>query len=98
MQFLHYGRVWLGLALAIALSLVAGSAFAHDGRVVGQYRFVVGFSEEPAYEGMINAVSVRITKSSDAPEGSTGVTIWDPPQARWSPPNKDTTRDQAWAM
>jgi plastocyanin len=34
---------------------------AHEGRDVGDYNFVVGFINEPAVEGMLNGVSLRVT-------------------------------------
>jgi hypothetical protein len=37
------------------------SAAAHEHREVGKYEFVVGFLNEPAFEGELNAMSVRIT-------------------------------------
>lgn len=56
------------LGAATALLLAVGSAIAHEGRSVGDYNFVVGFLYEPAYEGLQNGVSIRVTKPSD--EGS----------------------------
>ncbi len=52
---------------AVLLALVAfaifgsGTVLAHEGRDVGDYNFVVGFINEPAIEGMINGVSIRVT-------------------------------------
>ena len=54
------------LGATTALLLAVGSAVAHDGRSVGDYNFVVGFLYEPAYEGIQNGVSIRVTKQSDA--------------------------------
>ena len=56
---------WLGLASLLILSLTIGTALAHEGRPVGDYRFVVGWLEEPAYEGARNAVSVTISKVAE---------------------------------
>ncbi len=39
-----------------------GVVFAHESRDEGDYRFVVGFLHEPAYEGERNGVSLRVTK------------------------------------
>ena len=50
-------------AVLTALILVTGAVFAHDGREVGEYRFTVGWTEEPAYEGLKNGVDVRVTRS-----------------------------------
>jgi len=41
--------------------LGTGTVLAHEGRDVGDYNFVVGFINEPAVEGMLNGVSLRIT-------------------------------------
>lgn len=51
------------LAIMAALTTVAAiAAFAHEDEEEGDYRFVVGFLREPAYEGEMNAVSIRVTK------------------------------------
>ena len=41
-----------------------GQALAHEDREAGGYKLVVGFMDEPAYEGERNAVSLRVTKGS----------------------------------
>ena len=61
---------WLILAALATLSLAIGAAAAHEGRPVGDYRFVVGWLEEPAYEGFQNAVSVRVNKVIDSEEAA----------------------------
>ena len=53
---------WLMLASAAIMSLTAGAVAAHEGRPVGDYRFIVGWLEEPTYEGGRNAISVRVNK------------------------------------
>ena len=59
----HFRKgVWLALASLVILSLSLGTILAHEGRPVGDYRFVVGWLEEPAYEGGRNAASVTISK------------------------------------
>ena len=72
-------------SLAIALTLIAlaatatAVALAHGDEEVGDLKVVVGFLNEPAYEGEINAVSVRVTRVDDSasashhPEDSAGV-------------------------
>ena len=63
---------WLTGAVAVVLSLTLGAILAHEGRPVGDYRFIVGWLEEPAYEGFQNGVSVRINKIVEGeamPEG-----------------------------
>ena len=65
----HFRKsVWLAVASLVTLSLTLGSILAHEGRPVGDYRFVVGWLEEPAYEGARNAVSVQINKVSEGIE------------------------------
>ena len=58
-------------AVLAALILVTGAVFAHEGREVGEYRLTVGWTEEPAYEGMMNGVDVRVTRlvEDHGPEG-----------------------------
>jgi hypothetical protein len=54
-----------GLLLAMIAVIAAPlGGSAHERRDVagGQYRFVVGFLNEPAFQGELNAISVRITK------------------------------------
>ena len=53
---------WLGLASLLVLGLSIGAVLAHEGRAVGDYRFIVGWLEEPSYEGSQNSVSVRVNK------------------------------------
>jgi hypothetical protein len=49
------------LATAISLAVVPGVALAHERREVGPYQFVVGWAVEPAFEGVKNAVQLRIS-------------------------------------
>lgn len=58
-------------ALALA-GLVVGMVMGHEGRPVGDYRFIVGWQNEPAYEGAMNAVSVRVNRVVVAAAGSHG--------------------------
>ena len=53
-------RFWSVLAAAVALGLAANVIYAHEGRDLGEYRFTVGFSAEPAFEGIKNGVSLRV--------------------------------------
>ena len=50
------------VAAVLLLTLCAAVAAAHEHRNVHEYNFVVGFIQEPAFEGLLNAVSVRITR------------------------------------
>ena len=52
--------------LTLTFALSTGTATAHEHRTVHGYTFVVGFIQEPAFEGLLNAASVRITKMSEA--------------------------------
>ncbi len=52
----------VGLTLLVALPLVA---LAHESRdVAGKYRFVVGWSGEPAYVGQKNGISLVVTNTA----------------------------------
>ena len=55
--------------LAAMFLAVTRTAHAHESRVVGPYTFVVGFSTEPAYEGQMNGVQLRVREgeAQDAP-------------------------------
>ena len=66
----HFRKsVWLAVASLVILSLAIGSVLAHEGRPVGDYRFVVGWQDEPAYEGLKNAASVQISKVVESGSG-----------------------------
>ena len=57
-------RLLLTILFTVPLGLIGtGIALAHEGRDVGDYNFVVGFISEPAVEGMLNGVSIRITSA-----------------------------------
>jgi hypothetical protein len=59
---LFYWRKRAALLLTVLFAVLGtGTALAHEGRDVGDYNFVVGFINEPAVEGMLNGVSLRIT-------------------------------------
>ena len=74
----HFRKsIWLAMASLVILSLAGGTILAHEGRPAGDYRFIVGWLEEPAYEGARNAVSVQINKvvegSEEEDDGQHGV-------------------------
>lgn len=48
------------LVAAVALFALPAIASAHETRTVGKYSFVVGWSGEPAYEGLKNGVDLRV--------------------------------------
>lgn len=60
----------LGAASAtamLALALLPALVSAHGGREVGEYEFTVGFLVEPAFEGQMNGVEVRIADADGEP-------------------------------
>ena len=60
-------RRFLAVGAALALAALAfSSAMAHGDEDVAGYRITVGFLNEPAYEGVMNAVEVRVTKPADS--------------------------------
>jgi hypothetical protein len=52
---------------AVSLTAFAPAAEAHERRQVGDYIFVVGFLNEPAYLEEANAASVRVTRADSTP-------------------------------
>ncbi|MGH9278503.1 MAG: hypothetical protein ACRD12_10435 [Acidimicrobiales bacterium] len=63
------GAVW-GLGLVIGPLL--GSASAHEARAAGPVRLSVGWANEPAYAGFLNAVQLRVTDDAGAPVTDVG--------------------------
>ena len=57
------GTIMVLIALAVVTSAVA---LAHGDREDGDLNLVVGFLNEPAYEGELNAASVRVTRVDDS--------------------------------
>lgn len=61
-------RLLRSLAVAVPLSAAAmagvAPAAAHEGRVTGAFRLVVGWGDEPAYTGFRNSVQVTITEAN----------------------------------
>ncbi len=69
MRKLIFVGALLAVSLAAGLGMAGSPAFAHEGREVGEYRLVVGWLEEPTYEGYMNAMLVRVTRlPSGSPE------------------------------
>ena len=60
---MKYIKTLLVLSFAAVLLswLPANNAFAHGGREVNDFNLVIGFESEPAYEGIINAIELKIT-------------------------------------
>jgi hypothetical protein len=59
----------LSATFVVASSLVifAGTAAAHERRMVGPYQLVVGFLSEPAFAGNSNGLDLRVTDSRVTP-------------------------------
>ncbi len=55
----------LTAVVGILIATLASNVSAHEGRAVGDYTLVVGFLQEPAYEGQLNAVSLIVTRIAD---------------------------------
>ena len=47
-------KIWAAAFLVLALGLATSAALAHDDSQAGDYKLVVGFVVEPAYEGLPN--------------------------------------------
>lgn len=60
----RFFRVLLLVMLLVGGFFSVSTASAHERRAVGEYTFVVGFLNEPAFEGELNAMSVRITNTA----------------------------------
>ena len=58
----------LAALVAMTQTVMVGAVLAHEDREEGGYKLVVGFLDEPAYEGERNAVSLRVTKESEDEE------------------------------
>ena len=72
MQSISYKKRWLVVAVVALMGLATGTVFAHEGRDVEGYNFVVGWVEEPAYEGLKNGVEIRVTKAASGSHGGHG--------------------------
>ena len=72
MQTISHKKRWLVVTVVALLGLAAGAAFAHEGRDVEGYKLVVGWVEEPAYEGLKNGVEIRVTKAASGSHGGHG--------------------------
>lgn len=55
------------LVVVASLSWSAGTAYAHERRNVGPYLFVVGWLNEPAFAGQLNAATVRVSDPRENP-------------------------------
>ncbi|HZP96486.1 MAG TPA: hypothetical protein VFC31_09155 [Candidatus Limnocylindria bacterium] len=55
------------VVVVATLLLFSGPADAHERRNVGPYQFVVGWLNEPAFAGQLNAATVRISDPRENP-------------------------------
>lgn len=67
-------RAALAAAIVASMLLVPVAASAHERREVGNLQLVVGFLNEPAYEGEPNGATIRISKPAQAADGSATTT------------------------
>ena len=72
MQTISHKKRWLVVAVVALMGLATGAVLAHEGRDVEGYNFVVGWEEEPAYEGLKNGVEIRVTKAASGSHGGHG--------------------------
>lgn len=49
------------LTIVVSCLTFGGGAAAHERRMVGPYQFVVGWLNEPAFQGQSNAATIRVT-------------------------------------
>ncbi len=65
------------VAALCLLALSVGTALAHEPRDIEDYNLVVGFVSEPAFEGMLNGVSLRVTKIAAHGHGEEAMSAMD---------------------
>ncbi len=57
-------RIRFALLMAFTLILLVSQiASAHERRTVGKYDLMVGWASEPAYDNMLNAISLAVTET-----------------------------------
>ena len=61
------GRSAYGLVAMILTAALFVTVDAHDAHVAGPYRLVIGWSDEPAFTGIRNAVVVEVTETGKGP-------------------------------
>lgn len=58
----RFALVVTSMLVIVASSItLGGDAAAHERRMVGPYQFVVGWLNEPAFQGQPNAATIRVT-------------------------------------
>ncbi len=93
-RFIKVVVVVLGVLLSGALVL-PGAAFAHEHREIGDYVFVVGFLNEPAFQGEQNGISVTITRK-DTGEPVAGLAETLKAEVIMGAEQREMTLHQAW--
>ena len=60
-------KITLGTIVSVAVAGLfwAGHVFGHETRIVGPYKFVVGFRMEPTFVNEPNAVDIFVSRASD---------------------------------
>lgn len=60
---------FVAATIVVAMSFIAfaGTADAHERRMVGPYQLVVGWLDEPAYVGFMNSLDLRVTDTRVTP-------------------------------
>ncbi|MXY44005.1 MAG: hypothetical protein F4Y50_08140 [Dehalococcoidia bacterium] len=77
MQLAFNMRYWVAAVVAAVLSLAVGTVLAHEGREVGDYNIDIGWINEPAYEGVMNGIEIKVIKvveSGDDHHGESSAT------------------------
>jgi hypothetical protein len=57
------------LLSALTATLAVGAVSAHESREVGEYTFVVGFLDEPVYQGQKSGLDLHVTRGEEPVEG-----------------------------
>lgn len=55
------------LVVVSSFAIYAGTASAHERRMVGPYQLVVGWLNEPAYVGLVNSLDLRVSDTRVTP-------------------------------
>ena len=55
------------LVVVSSFAIYAGTASAHERRMVGPYQLVVGWLNEPAYLGLVNSLDLRVSDTRVTP-------------------------------
>ena len=87
--------ILIAATLAAMASMAMGAVMAHEDREAGGYKLVVGFMDEPAYEGERNAVSLRVTKEAGGDhEESSGMAGMDMSSGHQGETSRDTVESE----